>query len=95
MPLSKEDPLVRTAVLGKEVEEFLHSDIGHYMTARADAEIAQATEQLKRVSPSWFWGRRKIVRLQNQIAVAERVLHWLAEAITEGRHATEILEDSK
>ncbi len=91
--LNPEDPVVRTAVFGKQVEEFVNSDIGRYITTRADDEINDCTDELKRISADWPWGRRKIARLQNRIATAERVIHWLAEAITEGHQAMNIIED--
>ena len=94
MQLSNEDPLVRAAVFGRQVEDFLSSDIGRHIAARASDEIDAALHQLKSISPRFFWGRRKIARLQEQIAVAERVISWLADAVTEGRQATQALEDA-
>jgi hypothetical protein len=93
VPLNPEDPAVRTAVFGRQVEDFVNSEIGRYITQRADEEITDCLEQLKKVSPVMPWGRRKIARLQNQIATAERVIHWLAEAIHEGHQAMNIIED--
>ena len=91
--LNPEDPVVRVAIFGRQVEDFVNSDIGIFMTKRADDEINECLEELKRISADWPWGRRKIARLQNRIAVAERVIHWLAEAITEGHQALNIIED--
>ena len=87
------DPLIKVAVVGEQARQFLQTDLGDYLLKRAQAQIDSATEELKRVSPSWIWGRRKIERLQGQIAVAENTIHWLAEAITEGDAANKILED--
>ena len=94
MQLSKDDPLVQTAVFGRRVEEFVSGEIGRYITRRAADEIEDLTEQLKRTSPAFWWGRRKIARIQSQIAIAERVIRWLADAITEGQQATQALEDA-
>ena len=91
--LNPEDPVVRTAVFGRQVEDFVNSDIGRHITRRADDEISECLDELKRISPDWPWGRRKIARLQSRIATAERVMHWLAEAITEGHQAMNIIED--
>ena len=91
--LNPNDPVVRTAVFGRQVEEFVNSDIGRHIAKRADDEINDCLEELKRISPDWPWGRRKIARLQNRIATAERVMNWLAEAITEGHQAMNIIED--
>lgn len=93
MQLSKDDPLVRTAVFGHQVEDWLNTDIGRFVAQKAAAEIDGLTQQLKTISPQFWWGRRKIARIQNQIAVAERVIGWLADAVTEGRQATQALED--
>ena len=94
MQLSNDDPLVRTAVFGRQVEDFLGSDVGRYIAQRASDEIDAAMHALKTASPSFWWGRRKIARLQEQIAVAERVIGWLADAVTEGRQATQTLGGS-
>lgn len=94
MQLSKDDPLVRTAVLGKQIENFLDSDVGRLVAQRAADEIDACAEILKKTSPRHFWGRAKIERLQNKIAIAESVIRWLADAVTEGQQATQILEDA-
>ena len=87
------DPLLNAAVIGEQARQFLQTDLGDYLLKRAQAQIDSATHDLKRASPNWIWGRKKIERLQSQIAVAENTIHWLAEAITEGDAATKILED--
>lgn len=79
-------------MFGKQVEDFLNGDIGVFVTRRATEEIDDCLEQLKAASPHFWWGRRKIARLQSRIAVAERVIHWLAEAVHEGHQAMEIIE---
>lgn len=91
--LNPEDPIVRVAVFGKQAEDFVSSDIGRFITRRADEEVTDCLQQLKSISPAMPWGRRKIARLQNQIATAERVIHWLAEAIHEGHQAMNVIED--
>ena len=91
--LNPEDPVVRLAVFGRQVEDFVNSEIGRFITRRADDEIADCLDQLKTISPAYPWGRRKIARIQAQIGVAERVMQWLAEAITNGQQAMNIIED--
>jgi hypothetical protein len=93
METPKRDPLLEVAVLGESARQFLQTDLGDYILKRARDEIDSATEELKKASPHFIWGRKKIVRLQGQIAVCERVIHWLAEAITDGDQATKIIED--
>jgi len=81
--------LVAQAMLGKDAEEFLNTDLGRYLVGCAEQEIADATEKLVRVSP---WRRRRIVDLQSQIWRAQSFQTWLAEIITTGRQAIETLE---
>ena len=49
MSLDPDDPKVRWAAFGKQVEYFLQSDIGAYLVKRAKQEGDEATEGLKRV----------------------------------------------
>lgn len=81
--------LVAQAILGKDTEEFLSTDIGRYLVGCAEQEIADATEKLCKVSP---WRRRRISELQAQIWRAQSFQTWLAEIITTGRQAIENLE---
>jgi hypothetical protein len=87
--LDVEDPLVKSAVLGAEVEQFLESDIGKYLVGRAEAEALEAVELLKRVS---FWRKHRIIWLQNRISVAESFQKWLGEAYSEGLHSLHTIE---
>ena len=83
------DPLEETAILGKEAENFLASDIGKYLLARAEEEARTANAHLKSVFPMRWW---KIMELQNQIKVAESIQRWLADAISDGAAALRTLE---
>lgn len=91
--LNPEDPAVRAAVLGKQIEEFINNDIGRYLTKRSDEEVQECLHKLKNINPLTPEGARAIAGLQFQIRVAERVIHWLAEAIHEGHQAMNVLED--
>lgn len=84
------DLLMAEAVLGKDAEEFLNSDIGRYLAGRADQEIAEAQEKLATVAS---WRRRRIQELQNQIYRAKSFKGWLAELISNGRAAESVLID--
>jgi hypothetical protein len=90
MRVSENDPLVRHASFGREVELFLQSDIGDFLLKRAEEEIADAVTALKTVAP---WRRRRIQQLQNTIAVAERFQLWLADAVADGHTAMQTLEE--
>jgi hypothetical protein len=69
--------LYAEAVLGKDAEEFLKSDIGRIMLARAEEEESEALEALAGVS-SW-WRARSFKQ-------------WLTELVVTGRQALQQLE---
>lgn len=87
--LDANDPLVKSAVLGAQVEDYLQSDIGKYLVGRAENEAIDAMEQLKTVA---WWRKRRILWLQNRIWVAERFQQWLGEAYSEGLHSLHTIE---
>lgn len=76
----------KTIELSFEVENFLKSDLGKYLIARAEAKIEEALEKLKYISPDNTAGIRA---LQHDIHVAEDFQYWLAEAIQAGHNAAE------
>lgn len=82
--------LYAEAMLGKDVEEFLNTDIGRYLIGRAEQESAEATDQLKKVYP---WRKRKIQELQARIWRADSVQGWLAELIISGRQSLQTLDE--
>lgn len=82
--------LVAEAVLGRDAEDFIQSDIGRYIIGCAEQESHEAMDQLKRVYP---WRRRKIQELQNKIHRAESIQSWLAELVIKGKQAIQQLED--
>lgn len=87
--MNREDPLVETAILGQMAEQFIASDIGKYLVARAELEAKEATYALKRCAP---WRTRRVRELQNKIAVAESIQGWLVDAITDGAAAMKTLQ---
>jgi hypothetical protein len=78
--------LMETAVLGKQAEMFVSSDIGKYLLARAEDKSRICYEQLKKVAP---WRQKRIRDLQNEIWKCESFRQWLIEAINEGEFASE------
>lgn len=84
-----DEPSVRWAVFGKQVEDFLSGDIGRYLVSKCEAESDEATSLLKVVHP---WRTRRVRELQNRIMVSEAILRWLANAIEEGHAAVEQLK---
>lgn len=83
--------LVAEAVLGRDAEDFIQSDIGRYIIGCAEQESHEAMDQLKRVYP---WRRRKIQELQNKIYRAESIQSWLAELVIKGKQAVQQLEEN-
>ena len=81
--------LIAEAILGKDAEEFINSEIGQYMIGAAEQEAQEAYESLKNVSP---WRRRRIQELQNRIWKAESFKTWLAELVTSGKQAMDALD---
>lgn len=81
---------LRRAALGDEAHEFLNTQVGQYIVACAEVEIAEAVEKLKKCEPE---ATIEIRRLQNKILVAESIVGWLMDAISAGLQSLQILED--
>ena len=88
--MTDEQTLIAEAVLGRDAQEFLASEIGRYLLGRAQMDEREAMEAL--VSVKW-WRRRRIIELQSRIYRARSVRSWLAEIITDGRQAESVLEE--
>jgi hypothetical protein len=86
--LNRENPLMETAIFGREVQEFLSSNVGKYLVKRAEEEAQEANAALKNVFPMRW---RRITDLQNRIYRAESVQKWLGEAIMDGIQAERII----
>jgi hypothetical protein len=77
------------AVLGKQTEEFISSDVGKVLLGMAEQDAKMAMQELKKCHP-WRW--RKIRDLQNRIKWAESFEGWLLDLVHTGRIATKTLE---
>lgn len=84
-----DDPNVRAAVFGKEVEQFLETDIGKYLLAQAEEKATRAMQSLKNTAP---WNKRRIQKLQNEIHTAEDFIEWLSQAVESGQQAFKLME---
>jgi hypothetical protein len=82
--------LIAEAMIGRDAEDFVQSDIGKYILGCAEQEAIEAMDQLKRVYP---WRRRKITELQNKIWRAESLQTWLAELVISGKQAIQQLDE--
>lgn len=69
---------------GLDVQQFMGSTLGRYLQNKANADIEAALDALKTADPE---DPKAIRKLQNDVAVAESVLLWLGEAVTEGEQA--------
>jgi hypothetical protein len=87
--LDPNDPAVRTAVFGQEVQDFLHSPIGDFLLKRAEAQLAMAIDSLKSVDPGSI---PKVMQLQERIRLLEAFESWLGDAVQEGLTAISIIE---
>jgi hypothetical protein len=86
---SEEEVLLAEAMLGRDAEDFINSDIGRYLLGRAEQEAAEASELLAKVNP---WRRNRIRQLQNEIWRAQSIRGWLAEMVTSGKAAFHALD---
>ena len=75
--------------LGEDAAQFIKSDLGRYMVGRANQEIKEAANELKRC---YWWRSNRIRFLQNQIKVAENTKIWIVECINAGTMALQTLE---
>lgn len=88
--MTDEQTRIAEAILGRDAQEFLASEIGRYLLGRAQMDEREALEAL--VSVKW-WRRRRIIELQSRIYRARSVRSWLAEIISDGRSAESSLEE--
>ena len=77
------------AILGRDAEEFLRTELGRYLLERAEDEERQALEGLATV---FSWRTRRINALQTQLWRARSFKGWLSDLIVAGRQALEQLE---
>lgn len=89
--MSEAETLYAEATLGKDAEEFLLSDLGRYLVARAEEEEQEALNALSKVSS---FRRRRILELQAQVWRARQFKSWLGEMIVTGQQALQQLESA-
>ena len=81
--------LIAESMLGEDAAEFVKSDLGRYLIGRANQEIEDAVELLKKTAS---WRRNRIAQLQHNIRVAESAKEWILECIVSGKTALAALE---
>lgn len=82
--------IVKMAVFGKQVDQFMSTDIGRYLLDRSDDEAVKALTAFKTCDPTDV---NTVIKLQNIIKQSENFRLWLDEAVTDGLKALNILED--
>lgn len=87
---NEKDMLIRRAVFGKQVDNFLSTDIGRYLMARAKSESDDALADFKRCDPA---DEKRVRRLQTAIQQADNLKAWLETAVLDGLQAIEIIEE--
>ena len=91
--IDPDDPLVRTAVFGKMVEDFLQSEIGAYLLQNALEEEETHTKALVNNAASWDLTQR--VECQGKIWRAQQFRQWLAEAVNAGEQALNLGQEEQ
>lgn len=81
------------ASLGEDVRGFLVSPVGRYLHGCAQQEVDALRDELEKVNPDSFWGKRKLRKLQQRAAAARYFMTWCAEAIQTGEMAYRQLEE--
>jgi hypothetical protein len=84
--------LYAEAILGKDVEEWLKSDVGRYMLAGFEEEEREALESLSKIFP-WRW--RRIMQLQERVRLVRKFKSLAGEMIMTGRQALQTLDQSE
>jgi hypothetical protein len=87
--LDPNDPLVRQAVFGVEVQDFLRSPIGDFLLKQAEARLRTLIDELKTTDP---YDTQIMIGLQAEIRHLEKFEGWLAEAVQAGLTAVAILD---
>lgn len=75
------------AILGKQIEDFLSSEIGRYLLSRADRELANAIAALRDCSA------QDLIKHQSDMKRAESIRMWLVDAVQEGLRAMNLIEE--
>ncbi len=81
--------LLAEAVLGRDAEDFLRSELGRYLLGRFEQEEREALEALCDMCPT---SPEEIRKHQNAVWRARHAKQWLVDLVSAGQHAETILE---
>lgn len=87
--MSDRDTNLAQAVLGRDADEFLRSELGRYLVERARTEEQIAIDELCNAKPG---DAALILELQGRIWRARALPDWLAELVQDGLNAERALE---
>lgn len=82
-----EKALWEKAIFGKQVDDFLHSDIGKYLLLKADKEYIEAVNHLRDCSAD------SLLKYQSDMKRAESIRNWLVDTVEEGLRAYNLIEE--
>ena len=77
------------AILGKQIDEFLSSEIGKFLLNKAHDEWVTAIEALRDCSPE------DLLKHQSNMKRAESIRAWLIGAVEEGLRALNLIEEDE
>jgi hypothetical protein len=89
MSIDPDDPKVRWAMFGRQVEHFLESDVGRFLVNRAKDETEAALEEFKDADP---FNGPAMAKIQARAKLSDSIVVWLGDAIAAGENATEQLK---
>ena len=89
MDQNQNDGLIRSAVLGKQIESFLSSDVGRYLQSRATRVYNAAIKEFSACDAADV---ATIRRIQADMWKAEAFMGWLGAGVQEGLTALGIIE---
>ncbi len=84
--------LLADADLGKEVEEFLATQLGQTLVGLAQQEYTEALLKLETVA---WWRKGRIRELQNQAWRARSFLLWMRSLLIQGRASLQVMEEQE
>jgi hypothetical protein len=84
MPLDINDPQVRVAVFGEQVNQFMASDIGQYLLQCAQMDTESAAREMLDVDVT---DMARVMAIKVKLMVAAKIESWLEEAIIKGHQA--------
>ena len=87
--LDPDDPLVRTAVLGLQVKEWLEGPVGDFVMGRVRQRLSSLERSLKTIDPL---KTMEVARLQAEIKHWEGFAGWIGEAIQAYETAASIID---